>query len=123
MSKTSVNENQLFEFIGTDSRTEKPTEKIINGKIVSDPITTFVNVDWDKREVKQGFLYKVEIVTLMGYEYKSQVLNVLSVFDITKWELLRKGDLVELSIVRKETSRYSDDGNHLKCNVVSRKRR
>lgn len=113
---------EVFNFPGTDKRTGKKEERMIVGKIVSHPITTFSNINWNKQEFTQGFVYKVRTQQLQGYDLVPVDINICSVFDVSKWDLLKKGQEVQLSVLKKEKSKFSDDGFALKCNVVNRKK-
>ena len=69
-----------------------------------------------------GWVFKVKTLQFVGYEYKEISINIAVVYDMTKWDILRKGQEVKLSVLNKQTSQFTDDGYALKCNVVYRGR-
>ena len=103
-----------------ETHEQKRKETIITGDIVSHPILTFREVMEDNT-VKVGFVYELKTTQMVGYEFKEVKINVVSVYDITKWDILKKGDRVELSVLSVQKSSYTEDGKALKCNVIYRR--
>lgn len=99
---------------------ESKKEFIISGEIVSHPITIFSKLH--EGEFTMGFTYKVRYTQIVNYEIKEVELWITSVYDLRTWDVIKMGDKVELSVLKKQKSTYSDTGFSLKCNIVSRKR-
>lgn len=96
-------------------------EKIISGVIVDHPRVIFKN--FDNEQSIMGFVYKIRTTQLVGYEYQPTEIWIKSVYDLNKWDILHKGDELELSILQRQNSEYSDDKLVLKCNITKRRKR
>ena len=94
-------------------------ENIITGVVSSHPIPIFREVT-DFNTLVMGFTFKVQTTELVNYQYQTTEVWVTTIYDVHKWDIIRKGQKLELSIQNKQKSSYSDDGVSLKCNVVSR---
>lgn len=119
-NKNKFNKKQMIKEIADVLDTQK-VETIISGEIISHPIITFRDID--EKSVKVGFVYRVRTTQLVGYEVMNVDLNISSVYDITKWDILRKGDRVDLSVITVQKSNFTDDGKALKCNVTYKRTR
>lgn len=99
---------------------EKGTEVFIHGTIVSHPTPTFSELNRGGKMM--GWVFELKTQQFVGYEYQDVVINIAVVYDMTKWDILKKGQELKLSVIRKQESKYTDDGFALKCNVVYRGR-
>lgn len=93
-------------------------EKIIYGEIVSNPICTFSTLH--EKGAIMGWVYKIKTIQFIDYDMKDVELWVFSAYNMTKWDILKKGEKLKLSIIQKQNSNFSEDGVALKCNIVSR---
>jgi len=101
----------------------KKKETIITGVIDSHPIITFRDVDKETNQVKVGWVFQLKTTQMIGYDFQDVVINISTVYDITKWDILKKGDRVDLSVLSTQNSSFTQDGKALKCNVTYRRGR
>lgn len=94
---------------------------MITGEIIDHPVAIFTKIDETK--CMMGFVYPIETTTIINYEIKEVQLWITSVYDLRKWDIIKKGDKLTLSILKKQTSQYAPDGVSLKCNIVSRQKK
>jgi len=99
----------------------KKRETIISGTIVFHPIITFRDVDKETNQVKVGWVFQLRTTQMVGYDFQDVIINISTVYDITKWDILKKGDRVDLSVLSTQNSSFTNDGKALKCNVVYRR--
>ena len=102
--------------MGKKEKTE--TEVFIYGEITTHPICSFSNIHQDLGQM--GWVYKIKTQQFIGYEYQDVEINIVTIYDMRKWDILRKGQKVKLSVLKKQESKFTDDGFALKCNVVNR---
>jgi len=93
-------------------------EVFLTGEIIEHPICVFTNIN--EGGSVMGFVYKFRTTQLVNYEYELVDIWIKSVYEIKKWDILRKGQKLKLSVLQKEKSKYSPDNMVLKCNIVSR---
>ena len=97
---------------------EKP-EVFIHGTIMSHPTPTFSDLYQGGKVM--GWVFQLKTQQFVKYEYQDVVINIAVVYDMTKWDILKKGQEVKLSVIGKQKSNFTDDGFALKCNVAYRK--
>ena len=97
---------------------EKP-EVFIHGTIVSHPVPTFSDLNQGGKVM--GWVFELKTQQFVGYEYQDIVINIAVVYDMTKWDILRKGQELKLSVIKKQKSNFTNDGFALKCNVAYRR--
>lgn len=93
-------------------------EYFITGEITGHPIITFKDID--DKSIMLGFVYPIKTTLIVDYEVKVVEIWICSVYDLMKWDIIRKGDKLNLSVLKKQNSSFSPDGCVLKCNIVSR---
>lgn len=93
-------------------------ERIIHGEIVNNPICMFSTLH--EGGTTMGWVYKIKTSQFIEYDIKDVEIWITSVYDITKWNIIKKGEKVSLSVIQKQNSKFSEDGVCLKCNIVSR---
>jgi hypothetical protein len=96
----------------------KSNEMMIMGEIVEHPICMFSNLNDGGNTL--GFVYLFRTTQFIGYEYKEVDIWIKSIFDVRKWDIIKKGQKLTLSILQKEKSKYSPELVVLKCNIVNR---
>lgn len=93
-------------------------ETYIYGEVISEPYLKWKNTD------KSGILltgWECQVQTNTNTNTKDhRILNVELVFDLMKWEPVRKGSFVKLSQQSKHKSK-TIEGDVYRCNVVVRK--
>ena len=97
---------------------EKKEEVFIVGEVVSHPVATFSDIN--NGGSVMGWVFKLKTQQFVDYEVQEKIININVVYDMKRWSLLRKGQSVKLSVLRKQKSEFTDDGLALKCNIVFR---
>lgn len=95
------------------------TESFLFGEVVGSPLLKFVNPNKQTGECTGGF--EIRFLTNSTFEGGSNILDVLVVYDLMDWDILKTGQWLKLSIKQEQNSSTSPSGKALKCNVVSRK--
>jgi hypothetical protein len=93
-------------------------ERIIHGEILNNPICSFSSLH--EGGTSMGWVYKIKTSQFVDYDIKDVEIWISSVYDITKWNIIKKGEKVSLSVIQKQNSKFAEEGVALKCNIVSR---
>lgn len=102
-------DNFLFE--------EDQREVYIFGQVINQPVLIWKN--YNDGKMVTGWNCRVH--TNSSITGDEMVLDVQLVYDLIKWDTVKINDLVKLSIQQEQSSRLTDSGKILKCNVVIRK--
>ena len=102
-------DNFLFE--------EDQKEVYIFGQVINQPVLIWKN--YNDGKMVTGWNCRVH--TNSSITGDEMVLDVQLVYDLIKWDTVKINDLVKLSIQQEQSSRLTDSGKILKCNVVIRK--
>jgi hypothetical protein len=93
-------------------------ESFIFGEVITQPL-----LKW-KSPQKDGGLqtgWECEIHTNSTLNGDVVVIPVQVCYDLVKWEPIRIGDMVKLSVQREQMSKTSKTGKVYQCNVVKRR--
>lgn len=95
--------------------TEKET--YLFGQIITHPVLIWKN--YDDNKLLTG--WNCRLHTNSSVTGDEVVLDVQLVYDLIKWEQVRLNELVKLSVQQEQSSRLTESGKILKCNVVVRR--
>jgi hypothetical protein len=93
-------------------------EKFVFGEVVTTPIFKWKHLS------NENFLmtgWECDIETNTGSDGEQRIYTVQLCYDFIKWDIVKLGDMVKLSIQGKILSKTSMTGESIKCNVVKRK--
>ena len=107
---------------GLKKEEKMKVETFIQGEIVEHPICIFADTK-DTNDIKIGWVYPIKTTQIIDYQPQESIVWITSVYDFKKWNILNKGDVVKLSVLKTQHSNYSPDGKSLKCNIESRERK
>jgi len=96
-------------------------EFFITGEISEHPICIYC--DTKDQNITIGWVYPIKTTQVINYEVKEETIWITSFYDLKKWDILKKGETLVLSTLKKQNSNYSPTGVSLKCNVVSRQKK
>jgi hypothetical protein len=102
-------DNFLFE--------EDQREVYIFGQVINQPVLIWKN--YNDGKMVTGWNCRVH--TNSSITGDEMVLDVQLVYDLIKWDTVKINDLIKLSVQQEQSSRLTDSGKILKCNVVIRK--
>ena len=102
-------DNFLFE--------EDQKEVYIFGQVINQPVLIWKN--YNDGKMVTGWNCRVH--TNSSITGDEMVLDVQLVYDLIKWDTVKINDLIKLSVQQEQSSRLTDSGKILKCNVVIRK--
>lgn len=92
-------------------------EMYLFGQIINEP--TMIWKNYEEGKMLTGWNCKLHTNSLLTGE--EVVLDVQMVYDLIKWEVVRMNSFVKLSVQQEQSSRTTDSGRILKCNVVVRR--
>jgi hypothetical protein len=102
-------DNFLFE--------EQEKEVFIFGQILNHP--TLIWKSFNDGKLVTGWNCRVH--TNSSITGDEMVLDAQLVYDLIKWDMVKINDMVKLSVQQEQSSRLTESGKILKCNVVIRK--
>ena len=92
-------------------------ETFLFGQVITEP--TMIWKSYEEGKMITGWNCKLHTnSSITGDEV---VLDVQLVYDLIKWEPVRMNSFVKLSVQGEQSSRTTESGKILKCNVVVRK--
>jgi hypothetical protein len=95
------------------------TENFLFGEVVGFPLLKFVNPNKQDGKCDAGF--EIRFLTNSAFEGGENVLDVLVVYDLMNWDIMKPGQWLKLSVKQEQDSSTSPSGKVIKCNVVFRK--
>lgn len=102
-------DNFLFE--------EDQREVYIFGQVINQPVLIWKS--YNDGKLLTG--WNCRLHTNSSITGDEVVLDVQLVYDLIKWDMVRINDMVKLSVQQEQSSRLTESGKILKCNVVIRK--
>jgi hypothetical protein len=96
---------------------ENEKEVFVFGQILTQPLLIWKSFTDGK--LMTGWNCKVH--TNSAITGDENVLDVQLVYDLIKWDNVKMNDMVKLSVQGEQSSKFTDNGRILKCNVVIRK--
>lgn len=93
-------------------------EQFLYGEILTPPLFKWKNHS-ETDVLMTG--WECEVQTNSAITGDPVVITVQICYDFVKWNYVKQGDMVKLSVLGKMTSKTSKTGESLKCNVVIRK--
>ena len=93
-------------------------EKFLFGEVVTTPIFKWKRLSGDNL-LMTG--WECDVETNTGVDGTQRIYTVQLCYDFVKWDFVKLGDMVKLSLQGRILSKTSKSGESMKCNVVKRK--